>query len=88
MATKVATTKPIKYTRRWPYKSPSLPSSGADTACASMGAVMTHAIVETWLSRSSAIDLSDTPRMVIVNVVANPPARQVQSTQRRWLGCS
>jgi len=38
------------------------------------------------LPRSVAIARMETPRMVTVKVVAKQPARQVQSTQRRWDG--
>ena len=63
--------------------SPSFPSTGSESACTSMGAVSTQATTSTREPRSSAMDLRETARMVMVKVVAKTPARQVSRTHRR-----
>ncbi len=74
--------KPVTNTRRWPYRSPSLPRIGRAMADARTGPEMTQATSVSLASKSSAMVGMLTASNVIGNVVANIPVRQVSSTQR------
>ena len=82
-AVRVARAKPMRNTRRCPYRSPILPRMGSATAEASMGAATTQVIRASLTPKSSAMTPRETVRMVTGKLVANMPTRAVISTQRR-----
>ena len=70
-----APANPIRYIRRWPWRSPSFPAIGVNTAKASRGPAITHVTTDTLESRSSAMVASAAESTVIVNELHATPVR-------------
>ena len=80
--TTVEIVNPVRNTRRWPYRSPSLPRIGSATADARSGPEITQAMSVSVVPKSSAIVGSETASSVTGKVVANMPVSAVSRTQR------
>ncbi len=78
----VASAKPARKTRRWPWRSPIFPSTGSASADSRIGSVTTHIRVVSATPKSSAMSGIATVSTVIGKVVANIPVSAVRSTQR------
>ena len=77
-----APARPSRNTRRWPHRSPSLPTAGPMMPKARMGPLTTQVRVLWLASRSPEIRGIDTARMVTVTLTVNSPSRSVTRMAR------
>ena len=83
-----APNSPHRNRRRWPSRSPSLPTRGPMTPKASMGPVTTQVMVASLVRSSSAMVWMETARMVTVTFTENSPNSTVARIRHRLSGAT